>query len=52
MTGGRTNNFINCKDCKTENKNIEDWSMLCVPIPESFPFKKIGIELIPWQITE
>jgi hypothetical protein len=50
MSGGKTVNYIICKDCQTESKNVEEWSMLPVPIPESIPTRKVGIEYLAFSL--
>ena len=52
MKSGVTQNNIICKDCQTQSQHREEWTSLCVPIPESVPMKKIAVEFIPWKLTE
>lgn len=52
MAGGKTFNFIICKDCKSEHKNIEEWSLLPVPIPETISTRKVGIEFMPFSLDQ
>ena len=52
MIGGQTFNYIICKDCKSEHKNIEEWTSLCVPIPESIPTRRVGIEYMPFSLDQ
>jgi hypothetical protein len=52
MTGGQTFNFIICKDCKSEHKNVEEWTSLCVPLPESIPTRKVGVEFLPFALDQ
>jgi hypothetical protein len=52
MEGGRSFNFHICKKCNTRHKNEENWSMLCLPIPEVSHSKKIQVEYIPFDLTK
>lgn len=52
MTSGQTFNYIICKDCKSEHKNVEEWTSLCVPIPEAIPTRKVGIEFLPYSLEK
>lgn len=52
MTGGKTVNYIICKDCSRESKNVEEWSMLPLPLPESIPTRKVGIEFLAFSLDK
>jgi hypothetical protein len=52
MEGGKSSNFHICKKCNTKHKNEENWSMLCLPIPEVSHSKKIQVEYIPFDLAK
>ena len=51
MSGGQTFNFIACKECHSQHRNIEDWSSLCMPIPDTPVLKQLSLDVFPQDVT-